>query len=878
MVIGRNIITFIVGILTSVIFLGSLLPINPASAQSRDPASYDAIERAAYEIFNSKCFKCHGEDNFDYFGDLDYLTDLDRLVTEGARNNYINCSNAAKSKLMVLIDRGDMPQQGAPLDSPQRQRIRTWIEYGCQRVAKGQIGGEDDVRLASQGSMPYADQPAKQAAWLSLNNHCSSCHNPRSVNGGGGFYRILDLDYLARGDGPKPYVDACTPDNSLLLRMIRTGSMPKGRPIVDAPEFSDDIAAIETWIHSLGPQSAQSALPERQPLRQEDLYRLALEDLRSLNPSALAHARFISLAVPYSAGTSEADLRLFRLAIGKLMNVLSSAPRIVKPTDVAGARGLMLRVDLRDYGWTAADWHHLENAYPYGRIPFRDQGFATLQQQTGTRLPILRGDWLAFVASRPSLYYDLLRLPQTVAELEHQVGGAGFSPARNIRERRVIRAGYGAGESGVSFNSRLIERHDLPSGGVYWQSYDFGGQNRLQNLEETPFGPTVPAALAGEVNAFQHDGGEFIFSLPNGLHGYFLANAEGQRLKEGPSDIVQDSSRLDRIITNGVSCISCHAAGIQIRPDAIRDDVLDNPSFSPRARAVLSELHPRPERLQEIMLSDEQDYLYQLQKLDLAVPGAGGRLVPVLTGDGIEPVRHLSDWYEEALDLRRVATEFDLSLDDLKRVAVGNRAATYTSRSSCERTPRATFEDDFAELLPRLTASQPTMAHRTTAAAAPYVPETTTSPLGVRIELPKIRFAIGDEFFFHVFAQRACKFIVFTIDSAGKVEVHNPALPEVEPFMGPSLLRAGERRRIPIASSDSATRNVAIIEPPAGLQQIGAVCSLDGLDKLGISDYEMKIPTGPDAAKEFNGTIQRLRDRFDQGKLSAVTTYYEVTE
>lgn len=190
----------------------------------------------------------------------------------------------------------------------------------------------------------------KHAAWQSLNNHCSSCHNPRSVSGGGGFYRILDLDYLARGAGPKPYVDACRPDSSLLLRMIRTGSMPKGNPIIDDPAFSDDIDAIERWIRSLGPESVQRVLPERDPLRQSEFHRLALDDLNALSPSALTSARYLSLAVPHNAGVSETALQLFKLAIGKLMNVLSSAPRIVPPTAVAGSGGLLLRIDLRDYG------------------------------------------------------------------------------------------------------------------------------------------------------------------------------------------------------------------------------------------------------------------------------------------------------------------------------------------------------------------------------------------------------------------------------------------------------------------------------------------------------------------------------------------------
>ena len=815
----------------------------------REPARYDEVESVAYDIFKKRCNECHGSrkpsdfwysvDNFAYYGSLDYVANLDKLIIDGTEDYIIDCSDAQKSKLMKQIISERMPDDAPALKSEEKKKILHWIKHGCKKLAQGQFGNITNAQLADR--IPYAGDPIKQEAWRSLNNHCSSCHNIRSVNGGGGLYRILDLDWLARGDGPKPYVDACTPNNSLLLKMIHTGSMPKGSPINDVPSFAEDVAAIENWIHSLIPESVQNSLTKHKPLKQGELYRLALSNLDSLHPSKLAHIRFISLALPYNTGVGEEDLKLFGSAVGKLMNLLSSGSRIVKPVEVNGSRGLLFRIDLRDYGWTPTNWIDLEKAYPYGRIPFRDQRFMELQNMTQATIPIIRGDWMAFAASRPPLYYDLLRLPSTVEGLEHYVGGSEFSPVINLRERRVIRAGYGAGESGVSFNSRLIERHDLPGGGVYWKSYDFGGKNRRQNLEETPFGPTVPNELASEVEGFIHDGGEYIFSLPNGLHGYFLATEQGQRIDTGPSEIVQDSSRMDRIITNGLSCISCHASGIQIRPDAIRDDVLSNPRFSHRAKRVLTELHPSPDRLARVMLSDEQDYLYELRKLDLAVASDSGRLVPVLAGDGIEPVRYLSDWHEEALNVQRVAAEFDLSLEELRQAAVGNKAATYFARSSCYRIPRATFQDEFVELLPIITEDKP--KKRISLAAVPHVPEASAiSPLNLNIELPKDRFSIGDEFSFFITAKQKCQFIVFTIDVTGSVEVHDPSL--VPSFMGPPILQAGERRRIPVRSPDSSRKNVAFIDPPTGLEQIGAVCSREGLSALGISDYELKTPAG----------------------------------
>lgn len=854
-------------ILMVILFFGLQATVEITHAVSyRETKFYDEIENAAYNIFDNSCDVCHGEIYSDYEGDLNYVRNLDKLIVEGRAKNFINCSNLKKSKIMVLVNKGDMPKYEDPLNDEQRQDLVEWIEHGCKKLKLGQL---PSIEVAE----PYKNETIKRAAWLSLSNHCSSCHNSRSTNNGG-FYRILELEWLAEGNGPKPYVDRCNPDNSLILKMIRTESMPKGSPILNS--HKDDIAAIEKWIDSLGTKALSSGKQDNELLRENDLFSLALANLNGLPSSTQEQIRFISLATPYNSGIGATDLRIFRLAVGKLMNMLSTAPRIVKPEVVDGTNELLLRIDLRDYGWKPADWEMLENTYPYGRIPFQGNNFPSLQRATNSKLPILRGDWLAFAASRPPLYYQLLRLPATEGELELQIGGSNNWVNRNIREFRVFRAGYGAGESGISLNSRLIERHDSPTGGMYWKSYDFGGMNKHQNLEQTPFGPFVPEELVNEdaVSSFEHDGGEFIFSLLNGLHGYYLATANGQRLNIGPSRIVQDSSRLDRTIMAGISCFSCHASGIQVRPDAIRDDILRNTSrFSPKSREIFSSLHPSPEKLLQIMRQDEQNFLRKLMEIGLAERTASGNLVPVLAIGGIEPVRYLSDYYEQALDDIRIAAEFGMTLGELERAAVGNEASTFVSDSSCERLPRATFEDMFAGMLPKLTTGQPVDTQQTELIVKSHVSRAPTSPLGVKIELPKRRYKIGDEFFFHISAKRDCKFIVFTIDSNGKVEVHDPTYAEA--FMGPSLLKAGERRRIPIESNDPTVRNAAIIDPPAGTQQIGALCSIDGLAALGISDYQLKYPAKLGQAK-FTFQIHNIENRFNQDQFSKATVNFDV--
>src|SRR5262249_51153070 len=109
--------------------------------------------------------------------------------------------------------------------------------------------------------------------------------------------------------------------------------------------------------------------------------------------------------------------------------------------------------------------------------------------------------------------------------------------------------------------------------------------------------------------------------------------------------------------------------------------------------------------------------------------------------------------------------------------------------------------------------------------------EATTSPppLEVEIDLPKRKYRIGDPFSFMVTATRDCSFLVFTVDANDKVELHDPVASGA--YMGHPLLKAGERRQIPV--SDAPGR--AVIKAPAGFYEIGAVCSRERLDKLGLT-------------------------------------------
>ena len=128
----------------------------------------------------------------------------------------------------------------------------------------------------------------------------------------------------------------------------------------------------------------------------------------------------------------------------------------------------------------------------------------------------------------------------------------------NIRNGRARRAGMAV--SGVSRNNRVVERHPARNGG-YWKSFDFATSSGRENIFRHPV-------------SFEESGGEMVFALPNGMHGYYVCDHIGHRIPEAPTSIVTDIFAADATVRNGLACMRCHQKGVR----RFRDDV-DRPSL-----------------------------------------------------------------------------------------------------------------------------------------------------------------------------------------------------------------------------------------------------------------------------------------------------------
>jgi hypothetical protein len=357
-------------------------------------------------------------------------------------------------------------------------------------------------------------------------------------------------------------------------------------------------------------------------------------DLLSLPERERRFARYFTVTHLANAGLSDDELQTYRLALAKLVNSLSWNKDIANPRPVDPGRTI-LRIDIRDYSWGGHVWAQLLRSYPHALIPDTPEAEACITITDG-QLPWVRADWFVATVSRPPLYHQVLQLPELERTLESQLH---IELEENIRQERVARAGFNS--SGISRNNRLIERHSSPHGS-YWRSYDFSANSGRRNLFSHPLGPGRDEAF------FQPDGGETIFTLPNGMFAFLLLDSNGRRLDKAPIAIVSDPRRPDRSVENGVSCMSCHARGLIPKVDQVRAHVASNRvAFSPSEAATVTALYP-PEGKMAVLFAQDNERFRQ------AVEKTGSQLTAT------EPVTILVQQYERELDLTAAATELGL--------------------------------------------------------------------------------------------------------------------------------------------------------------------------------------------------------------------------
>lgn len=325
----------------------------------------------------------------------------------------------------------------------------------------------------------------------------------------------------------------------------------------------------------------------------------AARDDAKANPADAPHLRYLSAAHITDA---EERAKLFAV-VSYQVNSMSREAEIVPPRKV---NEWLWTVNLDDYGWKAQTWEDLKrvNAYftikvqaaspakavkktrqvqrldQYGRPYYATEEYEEqpaavakedfvpapwLPAKEMTELVLLTGSVTPVVAADQFLdqtmiqsgrgghgYYDFLQLDKTktVKDLDDLIG---FDRAKAVKARREVAAIVL--KSGVAKFPRQIFREAAVTGGR-WETRDtdspLGDGNAVDRLFE----------------AFKPKAKEIIVELPNGLPGYYLADAADKRQDAAPTAIVGNHKSFDNdleIHAGTLTCVVCHR-GALIKP------------------------------------------------------------------------------------------------------------------------------------------------------------------------------------------------------------------------------------------------------------------------------------------------------------------------
>lgn len=381
-----------------------------------------------------------------------------------------------------------------------------------------------------------------------LQGRCAGCHTYGQADPAGwgsvlDLSRMIDADIVVPGD----------PESSRMIdRVAVAGDMPpKGARLT-----SEEVQLLRAWISSMK-RSASALQSDTDILDAIAVDQLVLRDRSS-------DYRYVSFAHFAGEGRSPDELDEAAKVFVFALNSLSRRGALVDAPTIDEQRSIY-RFRLSDLGWNEQVWDTLTSFYPYC---LRSDAAAheALYAQLRTEAPFVRGDWFLATATRPPLYDVLADSARTLDQLAARLGvdiDDDINHPGKAEPDNLLRIGFR--RSGVALNNRMLERHLGAQGQALWVSYDFASNQGTSDLMANPLGPRA-RDRQNFVHTFEHAGGEVIFTMPNGLQGYMLVNADGRRIDEAPLNVVRDPRRRDGVVRTGISCFGCHGTVGMLRP------------------------------------------------------------------------------------------------------------------------------------------------------------------------------------------------------------------------------------------------------------------------------------------------------------------------
>ena len=445
--------------------------------------------------------------------------------------------------------------------------------------------------------------------------------------------------------------------------------------------------------------------------------------------------------IPFKFRSHSDKIQDLYLSLSKILNSLSWNSKLVLPKPVNASKTIFAldirqlnNVDLGKRNWSRNRWQQFFNSksYPYqNRTPSDD--FKKIKQIVKSAVPILRLDWFVTIASVAPFYYDLLGIPSGFNSITKfakfleadQKPRIHAGDSHLVNRIGVTNAGPSSSEKDRVIQSNGIGRYVGPNGkkGNLWSTFDFASDTRRKDSDifRSPTSELAEDPIFNDNFEFAHDGGEYIFTLPNGMLGFMVADALiGRRLNFAPIDLVVDRNRLgtnaynlsenlydgnDSItsprriqgglaaVVTGLSCMGCHRSGLIHAEDEMLKyfEQREDDGFNEYVKSLYD-----GSQMQKDIDSDNAVYQRSLHQLGVKNPRQDflGRVVrehlsPMSFADlademtmSAESLRELIDFHGEEADL------------DLEMMRLGPNGADTPRRFSREE-----VQDNFQALL-----------------------------------------------------------------------------------------------------------------------------------------------------------------------------------
>ncbi|MEX2112855.1 MAG: c-type cytochrome domain-containing protein [Pirellulales bacterium] len=223
-------------------------PAKPA--QPKDAATISFRKQIA-PLLVSKCGGCHVQRSRGEFSMATYAA-LQKGSPDGA---VVMPGDASGSRMVELIEAGDMPRGGGKISPDELQLLVTWINEGAK------YDGDDPAQPLRSLAPPDPNATTERLAVVQakgdegvlfardlgpvLIEHCLACHGDQNPSNGLSLYTFQRM--LSGGNRGLPLVPA-KPAESLLVKKLRGQAdgeqMPRDKP----PLPEETIAQFEKWI------------------------------------------------------------------------------------------------------------------------------------------------------------------------------------------------------------------------------------------------------------------------------------------------------------------------------------------------------------------------------------------------------------------------------------------------------------------------------------------------------------------------------------------------------------------------------------------------------------------------------------------------------